>query len=160
MNVHDEAELTARIAELRREIPPPKDQWPAIAARIDRRRGWVPRWFGGFAAAAAAVVVVLGLTAQLFSDRPQPADDRVLRIAVDPALQQGLDALLDGRVDLSSMTVALLRTNLALVDNALHEISAALELDPSNPLLHQQLHDTYRGQAELLDNLRRAPHGT
>lgn len=160
MNAPEDNELAVRVAALRREIQPQNDQWPVIAARIARRRARVPSWVGGFATAAAVAVVVLGLSAQLFGERPQPAAGEGVRVAVDPALKQGLDALLEGRVDLSTMTVAMLRANLTLVDNALHEISTALELDPSNPLLHQQLHDTYRGQAELLDNLRRAPHGT
>ncbi len=160
MNAPEDNELAVRVAALRREISPPNDPWPFIAARVARRRARVPTWLGGFAAAAAVAVVVLGLTAQLFGERPQPAEATGLRVGVDPALQQGLDALIEGRVDLSSMTVAMLRANLALVDSALHDISTALELDPSNPLLHEQLHDTYRGQAELLDNLRRAPRGT
>lgn len=159
MNAPEDNELAARVAALRREIPPPDDQWPVIAARIARRRARVPTWFGGFATAAVVAVVVLGLTAQLFGERPAPAGAGV-SVGVDPALQQGLDVLLEGRVDLSTMTVAMLRANLALVDNALHDISTALELDPSNPSLQEQLHDTYRGQAELLDTLRRAPHGT
>jgi hypothetical protein len=160
MNAPEDNELAARIAALRREIPPPNDQWPVIAALVARRRARVPTWFGGFATAAAVTVVVLGLTAQLFGERPQPEQASALSVGVDPALKHGLDALLEGRVDLSTMTVAMLRANLALVDNALHDITTALELDPSNAVLHEQLHDTYRGQAELLDNLRRAPHGT
>lgn len=160
MNAPEDNKLAARVAALRREIPPPNDPWPLIAARVARRRAGVPTWFGGFAAAAAVAIVVLGLSAQLFGERPRPTKAAGVSVGVDPALKQGLDALLEGRVDLSTMTVAMLRANLALVDNALRDISTALELDPSNPLLHEQLHDTYRGQAELLDNLRRAPRGT
>lgn len=62
----DEKELLRRIAELPREIPPPHDPWPAIAARIhrtDRRstRSGPGAWLWQAAAASLVVAVAAGL---------------------------------------------------------------------------------------------------
>lgn len=62
----DEQELLRRIGELPREIPPPNDPWPAIAARIDRAGGRAagsgPRaWLWQAAAASLVVAVAAGL---------------------------------------------------------------------------------------------------
>jgi len=62
----DEQELLRRIGELPREIPPPNDPWPAIAARIDRedRRtagNGSRTWLWQAAAASLVVAVAVGL---------------------------------------------------------------------------------------------------
>lgn len=152
-----DAELARHVAALRTEIRPPRDAWPTIAARVQARRRR-PLWLGG-SAAAAIVCAALLLQVGGLSTAPRPEPDAALALGVDPAVQEGVEALLGGRVDLSSMTVAMLRTHLALFDRALHDLTSALELDPSNTGLQRQLLNTYQGQAELLETIRRAPRG-
>ena len=147
--------LAAHVASLRRELRPPHDAWSAIAARVSARRRR-PLLLGGSAAAAMVTAALLLQTSGLLT---VPATDPAPTVAVDPAVQQGIETLLAGRVDLSTMTVAMLRANVALFDRALHDLTAALELDPSNAGLQRQLLDTYQGQIELLETIRRAARG-
>ena len=147
--------LARHVASLRRELRPPHDAWPTISARVTARRRR-PLWVGGSAAAAVFAAAMLLQNSGLLQ---APGPDPALTVAVDPAMQQGIETLLAGRVDLSTMTVAMLRANVALFDRAVHDLTAALDLDPSNAGLQRQLLDTYQGQSELLETIRRAPRG-
>lgn len=157
-------DLRAQLAALPKRVPPARDLWPEIAARIAtthgvvRRRMW-PR-VAGIAAVAAGIVVASLVTLQQDSaPMPVASSGGEVVVAVDPGLrlaaQSMLDsAELDGRT-LPSGAADTVRENLEIIDRAVREIAAALELDPDNPQLQRQLLDAYRGQAGLLDTIAR-----
>ena len=67
--------------------------------------------------------------------------------AADAALAQ---LLTDRSEELDPETIALIRTNLEIIDTAVREIRAALEDDPGNPELERLLTAGYRRRGALL----------
>lgn len=144
--------LRAAAAELPPEIPPSRDLWPGIAARIGRPRasGW--RGPGMWLAATALVAVgSSALTAAwLRSDDPPPpvsvAWDRDLDRACDE-LRAAVEARRD---ELDPETLALVEENLRIVDRAVAETRAALAADPNNADLQKSLADVGEQRLALL----------
>jgi hypothetical protein len=160
--------LLAAAATLPRDIQPPRNLWPEIAARLASRQPraltW-KRWVPLAIAATVLVAVTALLTARLTSNGtvvatgPAPA-------AVHPATfdadreyalaTEDLERLLAERRDrLAPATVAVLEHNLALIDAAIAESRAALAADPANADLRALLWGAHRQKLELLERAMR-----
>lgn len=169
--------LDERLARLPAEIPPARDLWPEIAARIDagdgRPRAPAPHaawWRPVLAAAAVAVVAVV--VANIYRGDGSPPADVVPAGPVVPvasafgpghelggaylAARAGLTEDLERRLDgLSPETRDIVLENLATIRRAAAEINAALGEDPANVLLQQQLLAAYQDELSVLANLQR-----
>ncbi|HET8656859.1 MAG TPA: hypothetical protein VFL93_15150 [Longimicrobiaceae bacterium] len=173
----DRDELRARVEALPREIEPPHDLWPGIAARLHEsarpsragiatplRRSWVrnPVWLA--AAAVLLVMLASGLTA-LALRRGAPAPLALTPAAHLPAglaafhgsdgqyraAVEQLQADFEARRDrLSPATVATIEKNLKIIDQAIAESRAALAADPNNADLPLMLSGVYQTKLELL----------
>ena len=178
MNHEDRTDpIMHRARRLPREVPPARDLWPGIRARIDedRRTGagptrwntWVP------AALAASVVVAVGIVALLRASGPDEPAGPVgagTTVAATPAsfgpsftlgpqyedARASLADDLDERLaSLPPETREVVNRNLAAIRQALDEINVALEADPGNPLLQRLLMDAYHDELAVLANMRR-----
>lgn len=164
--------VLADAAALPKAIPPARDLWPAIAARLPERGKVVPlrpaswrRW----APMAAAAVLIIGVTALVTAritrtpaplagtpDLPPPgletfASDREYTLAAEDLER----ALREGRDQLAPATIEVLERNLALIDAAIAEARAALEADPANLDLRALLLGTQRQKLDLLERATR-----
>ena len=170
MTEHREEQFMADAAKLATEIAPERDLWPNIEAEITRpaRRAGVP-WY----AQAAAVVALVGASSFItytVTKEDAPVGHTVPQMATMtfdaefasfgqelmlPASfeneRSGLAAELDIALDgLSPEVRAEVEENLAVIQNAVDEISAALEDEPNNVLLQEMLADAYRKELEVM----------
>ncbi len=169
MTEHREERFMADAAKLATEIAPERDLWPDIEAEIRRPapRAGVP-WY----AQAAAVVALVGISSFItytVMDTGEPAGSSVPVMATTfdaefasfgqelmlpvsfenerSGLAAELDMALDG---LSPEVRAEVEENLAVIQSAVDEISAALESEPNNPLLQEMLADAYRKELSVM----------
>jgi hypothetical protein len=162
--------LDEALERLPRSVDPAHDLWPMIEAHLQERetrsgRRWA--W-----QAAAAVLLVVGssvLTANLVRRdearvaRPAAAPAAAVEVepaafravyAPDPgyvAARQQLAAMLESRVDrLPASARQKLEANLAEIRRATAEITAALSLQPGDPLLEELLLNAYQDELAVL----------
>ena len=140
-----------------------------------------------FAAAAAALVAVTAGTTYVITRNVMLGDDMVATqgapveppAAIDPAAAQlvsdpqtaAADAAFDREVirlralleerrpDLDSATVALLERNLDVIDRAIAESRAALEMNPGSALLNRQLQNALGKKVQVLRTAALLPRG-
>ncbi len=184
-------DLATRTASLRREIAPPTDLWPGVAAGIENRKIMRPRFGGdrvgvrdseqtlvnwrrvGSIAAAAMLLVAVssGIIAYLVQAplppevRPLAPSEDFISIAWDGfraaerSYQEITDELLraldEHRSELSPETVRVVEENLRLIDEAITSARSALERDPVNAGLLNQLTDMYRKRVIFLREISR-----
>ena len=178
MTEHDERSqrLDERLSRLPAGIPPARDLWPEIAARLQtgderagrpaRKRALRPM------AAVAATVVVAVLAVSLYRDTEGPPPAVVPAEAPPPmastfgpghqlgsgylAARAGLTEDLERSLAaLSPETRAIVLENLETIRRSAAEINAALGEDPANVLLQQQLLAAYQDELSVLANLQR-----
>ena len=147
-----------RLDELKQDVPPARDLWPAIAAAIEadkavtlappvrRRSAWMPA--AGMAAAVALVTlgVFIGRaiappTADTIAQTP-PTQDSVRQVSlVDAKYQQQRNALLaEVKAKLATMPAIerdKVNASLATLQRSITEIEAELGRDPANALLQE-----------------------
>jgi len=167
-----------RIDELKRDIPPGRDLWPAIAAAIEaeraqaqapaetrRRSAWWPA--AGMAAAVALVAlgVVIGRGIAL-TDGPVVAssnapahDNAVIPAALrDAEYRRQRDALLvEAQAKLQSMPPAerdKVAASLRTLQRSITDIEAALGRDPANALLQELLVSSCQEEMRALTAVR------
>lgn len=168
--------LTARAARLPADVPPRRDLWPEIRARIGddpaRRSGGRGAWMP--AALAASVVVAVGLVALLRATAPEgPAmagSGEPSSVAATPAsfgpsyvlgeqyeeARAGLAREVEaGLADLPPETREVVARNIEAIQAAVAELNDALAKDPGNVFLQQLLLDTYHDELAVLANVRR-----
>lgn len=173
MTERQEEKFMADAAKLATEIAPERDLWPNIEAEITRpvRRSGTP-WY----AQAAAVVALVGASSFItytLTKTDDPAGQTVpVMAAADSygfdaefasfgqelmlpasfeAERSGLAAELDIALDALSPEVrAEVEENLAVIQSAVDEISAALESEPNNALLQDMLVDAYRKELAVM----------
>jgi hypothetical protein len=184
-----EARLDAQLRSLPREIDPPRDLWPGIAARVEgdaaaaNGRGR-SRWL---VQAAAAVLLVAGsslLTAKLVERGAAPAQTARAQppatamsegtigampaafgpnVRLDPeymAARRQLTMMLQARLaKMPPSTRAKLEANLAEMSRAAEEINAALAEQPGDPLLQELLLKTYQDELAVLANVNQLTTG-
>jgi len=154
---------------LAREMAPPRDLWPAIAAAIEQRprqapesasrwrtlRAW--RWLWPAAAATASVVaLVLIITLGLGRPRvPEPPLDPSAQIvaALEAECQAGESELArytaDPQCQESGSIIASILGEIQTIDTAISEVKAAWTSDPDSPQLVRLLASYYRAKAAL-----------
>ncbi len=161
-------ELRAHLAELPEEIGPARDLWADIETAIQQPAPQVqePVRFGWRRQVAAAVCIALASSALTMAwQRPpdiEPAStttehavvadwEQDLR-ATNAALLAELEAR-SGEIDPALLVVV--RENLAAIDVAIEQVRLALETDPNNADLAENLAYVYQRK---LDLLRQASH--
>jgi hypothetical protein len=174
-DVHDQQDaLERRLKRLPGELPPARDLWPEIAARIEA--GAVPEQSpagrGGWrvAALAASVALVAVLVASFLGRDPPPDTSVTPVLAAAPATfgaghelgseyraaRAGLTHDLESRLEtLSPEARETVMENLAVIRQAAAEIDAALAQDPGNGLLQQLLLAAYQDELSVLANMQR-----
>lgn len=182
--------LQAEAAELPAELAPPRDLWPEIretlatapAARA-ATGGWRPaqggwrRW--ATLAAAAVLLVVASVSLTLLFTGGSTGESAPTRAAVEPPPEElilpGLqvveqeyarataelqDLLEESRDRLAPETLQVVEKNLRIIDRAIEETRAALELDPGNSRLGRFLTAMYLQRVEVMRRAARVSvHG-
>ena len=181
LEVEETRELRDRAAALPRSLEPERDLWPEIEARISREkivRGAFSQRVRPVLKAAAAVLVLAGSVTVAFligrgqavgpearldhRDRTggaQLASHAVRAVESDfaAARDQLLAALEARRSELSPETYDTVMHNLAIIDQAIAGIDAALAEHPESPRLTRQLAVAHRQQIDLLERAVRLP---
>ena len=175
-------ELVAAARDLPASIPPRRDLWPGVEARLgsagelaSRRKGTraLPR-FPGWLAAAAILAVAAGLSlvllrtgvgggrqaagsgASAVASGGVPNDLREMTAEFRGARREMRSALDQHRDTLSPATVATVEENLRIIDAAVGQIEAALARDPGNQELRQMLAATRHQETAMLRQVARA----
>jgi hypothetical protein len=173
-----------RIDELAKDIPPPRDLWPGIAAAIGagqaaaapqakesgRRAAWLPAV--GLAASVALVAIGVFIGKSLGTQQPggqvagtslqnvNPAANPVIIPAAlrDAEYRNQRDALLlEAQAKLKTMPAAerdKVAASLATLQRSITEIEAALGRDPANALLQELLVNSCQEQMRALTAVR------
>jgi hypothetical protein len=168
--------LLAKAAELPKEIEPPRDLWPGIAARLaEAPRSFRPavRWPMALAAGFVVASVSALLTWSLMRD-PGPAPAQVAGTQA-PGLQEPAAGIVPVRYGPNSGLTAqelvardelvarfrekfstlrpetqdAIVKNLAIIQTAADEIDAALAKDPASGMLKGMLVGTYKQELQL-----------
>jgi hypothetical protein len=170
--------LDAALGALPDEVPPGRDLWPGIEARLSPAaggdvRGVASRRWGWQVAAAVALVAVSSLVTATLVRRHEVAS-----LAVAPGMEPGpagvsarpasfgpshrlnpeyeqarrqLTALLQQRIDrMPASARSKLQDNLAQLRRAASEINDALAEQPGDPLLEELLLGTYQEELAVL----------
>lgn len=159
--------ILAQARALPRELAPPRDLWTGIAERIDTGRRGRTLWFAPMVLAAAAVLVAVVSVSFLRRGAPVTVPGPAATLTpvslegtnlgaaeqeYERAANELLAALQDRRQSLSPQTLANVERNLAVIDQALNEVRAALGRDPGNKDLTRMLVSAHR---KKVDTLRR-----
>lgn len=154
MNENDDS-LRWQLRGLRQEVPPSRDLWPDIAARIgalpqqlpasvSSRRPPAVRRFASWAM-AASVVLTVGLVWQVARSPGMTADPVIQREAASLTRDyQGAIAQFQGMQEHPELAGALQE-----LDRSAEQIRAALDHDPNARFLLQQLRRTYAKRLAL-----------
>jgi hypothetical protein len=144
-----ETELLWKLRQLPREMDPPRDLWPGIAAGRQRRPARVRRPWLASLSLAASLVLAAGLVykspvgAGLGAPLPDPADTlsaNVVRGEAAAVTRQYEAALrqFDG-----APVPAAVQPELKVLDDSAAQIRRAIAADPDAVFLLQQLRKTY-----------------
>jgi hypothetical protein len=164
--------LLAQAAALPRAMSPGRDLWPEIQDALrDDGRGRVlgfprrPVFVIGLAAAAALVMVLLaprhdegptgteGGGAPAFVSESPLADLRGAEADYERAANALMATLQAHQDRLAPETLRSVEQNLAVIDEALREVRAALDQEPGNPELFRMLATTHRKKVEVLQRV-------
>lgn len=170
MNDPKQDPLDRLIANLPREIGPPGNLWPRVAARLSSR----PRHAPPMALAAAIALAAAGL-ASLFTwavlqgpsvphviqtvaastsfDEPKDPKYVLARATVEKTFRDRL-ALLE------PATRAKIESSLAVIQKAHEDIRKALAADPQSPVLEQLWQSTWHDEFDLYDRVVQATQPT
>ncbi len=176
--------LLAKAAELPRDVAPPRDLWPGIAARLSeqprrsalRAFGWPAALAAGFLIASVSALLTWGLMREPGPAAPGPLADTTVAepaiLPVDYGSHSGLKAkelaardelLVQFReriAQLSPQTRAAVVKNLAVIQKAADEIDAALAQDPASSLLNELLIGAFKQELQLYSMVVTAGDGT
>jgi hypothetical protein len=172
--------LRARVERLPRELPPPRDLWPAIRDRIAReqRRRRALRVVRAVACAGVAIAAAAAVAIGLRTGARSPASP----VAVAPAPAQaaaGAAALFgfpgesdyagaeqtlaremrEHRAALLSGEAAVLEANIRILDEAIASTRAALLAHPEDAELQAELDRTWEDKLDLLRDVSELPNG-
>ncbi len=168
-----EDKLTAAARQLSTDISPGRDLWPGIAEAIEKpapRRSWVPLGGGTTVLAqAAAIVLLIGASSSLTYVIVKEQQPHVVSVSTDlifeqtsfanryslgPGFEDARNALAeDLQIELARLSPesrANVETNLKLIHDAISDMNNALEQEPNNILLQEQLLRAYREELALL----------
>lgn len=165
--------LLAKTAALPKDVAPPRDLWPAIAARIARADTapakpafrWPLALAAGFLVASVSALLTWSLTRDSGTAAPpvvaeaKPAGAELVPVRYGP--NSGLtagelaarDALLvefrEALATLQPETREAITRNIAVMQAAADEIDAALAKDPASGMLKGMLAGTYKRELQL-----------
>jgi hypothetical protein len=169
--------LDTRLAKLARDIPPQRDLWPRISARlsesevvapIGRNRTDNPWWWQ--LGAAAVLVAMSSLATWAVMSREKAESERVAAVefvqhelgaaqflpAGYVTARKELSAAFDESLArLSPETRQVVETNLRDIERSLKKIGDALAKDPGNATLQQLLVAASTQELQYLDEIRR-----
>jgi len=170
MNDRQQESLDRLIANLPREIAPPGNLWPRIAARLPRRTRRAPP----MALAATIALAAAGLasfftwavlesrtvprvvqTGAATSSFEEPRDPKYVlaRDAVEKTFRERLGLL-------EPATRAKIEASLAVIQKAHEDIRKALASDPQSPVLEQLWESTGQDEFDLYDRVVEATQPT
>ena len=175
--------LLAKAAELPKDVEPPRDLWPSIAARIaqapgqsrQRTFGWPAALAAGFVVASVSALLTWGLMRDSGPAARDPlagtqaAEARLVPVNYGP--NSGLTAHeLVARDELQAQfrekfgqlkpeTREVIVKNLAVIQAAADEIDAALAKDPGSGMLKGFLVGTYKQELQLYSTVVTAGDG-
>ncbi len=176
MNDYPQKSLDERLADLPRDVAPPRNLWPHIARRIEvtarsRHNSRRPRPFMYAAAAALAGACLASaltwnvLRGRAAADSPritqrtssfdEPRDPHYVaaRISLESTFRERLALLEPG-------TRAKIEASLEVIRKAHADIQNALADDPASPVLEQLWQSTWRDELDLYDHVVRATEPT
>jgi hypothetical protein len=170
MNDHQQDRLDRLIASLPKDIVPPGNLWPGVAARLTRK----PRRAAPMALAAAVAMAAAGLasffTWAVLESRSVP---RVIQIvAAAPSFEEPRDpkyVLARESVEktfrerlalLEPATRTKIEASLAVIQKAHEDIRQALAADPQSPVLEQLWESTWHAEFDLYDRVVQATQPT
>jgi hypothetical protein len=173
MNDPLQRSLDEQLADLPRDVAPPRNLWPGIAGRLGRlgRRARPARPLV-FAAAAgiAGACVASALTWAVLHGRPgSPTTQATLRTPSfdEPrnpryvAARDSLEASFRERLALlDPATRAQIEASLAVIHRAHEDIRKALAGDPASPVLEQLWQSTWHDELDLYEHVVRATQPT
>jgi hypothetical protein len=162
--------LDELLAEIPREIVPPRNLWRGISRRMDR----APRRIRPMAYAAAAGLVCACVASALTwvmvrGHAVSPANEAAARLpnfegpmsASYVAARGDLETNFRERLALlDPKTRAQIETSLAVIRSAHEDIRKALAADPASPLLEQLWQSTWRDELDLYEHVVRATQPT
>ncbi len=170
----NDGRLDQRLRRLHPDLPPARDLWPSIEARLERPARVTParpgrrRAWPLLAMAASVAVVGVLVVNLLHQDPPLPPEAAQQATPMSPfgpgyqlggeyqAARAGLVDDLERRLaTLDPEARAAVQENLETIRRAVAEINAALGDDPANVLLQNQLLATYQDELSVLANLQR-----
>jgi len=170
MNDPWQKSLDEQLTDLPHEVPPPRNLWPGIAARLERRpRRARPMLFAA-AAAVAGACVASALTWAVLHGRPaSPAMQLAVRAPTfdEPrnasyvAARDSLEVSFRERLALlDPATRGKIEASLAVIRRAHDDIRKALANDPASPVLEQLWQSTWHDELDLYDHVVRATQPT
>ncbi len=166
MNDASQEKLDRLIAGLPRDIVPPGNLWPGIAARLSGRTRRAPQMALAAAIAMAAAGLASFFTWAVLESRTvprviqsvaaansfeEPRDPKYVqaRAAVEKTFRERL-ALLE------PATRAKIESSLAVIQKAHEDIRKALAADPQSPVLEQLWESTWHDEFDLYDRVVQA----
>jgi hypothetical protein len=175
MNESWQKSLDERLANLPRDIAPPRNLWPAIAGRLRRGPSRArPLLFAAAAGLAGACLASALTWAVLHGRTASPTAPIVAHASVarasnfdEPrnpryvAARDSLELSFRERLRLlDPATRAHIEASLAVIRQAHEDIRQALASDPGSPVLEQLWQSTWHDEIDLYDNVVQATQNT
>ena len=162
--------LDQQLANLARDVPPPRNLWPGIAGRLHRARRRIRPIVYAAAAGLVGACVAGALTwAVLHGRSPSPAPQLAMQAPAfdeprNPSYVAARDSLeLSFRERLALLdpaTRAQIEASLTIIRQAHEDIRKALASDPASPVLEQLWQSTWHDELDLYDHVVRATQPT
>ena len=166
MNDRQPDRLDRLIADLPKDIVPPGNLWPGVAARLTAK----PRRAAPMALAAAVAMAAAGLAWAVIQSRSVPPVINV--IAAAPSFEEPRDpkyVLARDSVEktfrerlalLEPATRSKIEASLAVIQKAHEDIRKALAADPQSAVLQQLWESTWHDEFDLYDRVVQATQPT
>ena len=152
------------LAQLPREIAPPRDLWPAISRAI--RPAPRQRWPMALAAAASGALLAAALSWAILHNRPSSVPAPAQAALAGPAADLADPSYVAARAELEHsfherlallepVTRARIEQSLLVIRNAQDDIRKALAADPASPVLQELLDTTRHDEIDLYEGVVR-----
>jgi hypothetical protein len=158
--------LDERLANLPRDIPPPRNLWPGVAARVHRGRLRSRPLAFAAAAAVAGACLASALTWAVLHGRPAAPVPQLATQAPNfdelknpryVAARDSLEVSFRERLALlDPATRKQIEASLAVIRQAHEDIRKALQKDPASPVLEQLWQSTWHDELDLYDHVVQA----